>query len=304
MSTLPKPPAFRKLGASGMAVSSLAWGMWRFAGAEPAEARALIDAAFDAGITLFDTADIYGAGSPSGFGGAETLLGTVFADSPALRDKMVLASKGGIVPGIPYDSSAAYLESAIDASLRRLNTDRIDLWQVHRPDILTHPHEIARTLEKAHALGKIVAVGVSNTTPAQTEALRAALPRDLKLSSLQPEFSALHLDPIETGLLDAAMMHDYAVLAWSPLGGGRIADPTTPREHEVAAALDTVAQAQSVSRTTAALSWIMAHPAGPIPIVGSQNVERIRESADALKVEWTRAAWYEVLVASRQEPLP
>jgi predicted oxidoreductase len=303
MSQLPKPPQTRTLGASGIHVSALAWGMWRFKGNDLKAARAKVDAAFDAGITLFDTADIYGFGE-DGFGAAETLLGQLFAEDKSLRNRMVLASKGGIIPPIPYDSSPAYLESAIDASLKRLQTNRIDLWQIHRPDILTHPHDIARALEKAHALGKIVSIGVSNYTPAQTDALRLALPRDLKLVSIQPEFSALHLEPIENGLFDAAVTHNYAVLAWSPLGGGRIAEPSTDRERAVAAALDAVAQAQGVSRTAAALSWIMAHPAAPIPIIGSQNPDRIREGADALKVGWTRTDWYSVLVAARGVPLP
>jgi predicted oxidoreductase len=100
------------------------------------------------------------------------------------------------------------------------------------------------------------------------------------------------------------MEHDLAVLAWSPLGGGRIAQPGTDRERAVTAALDTVAQEFGVSRTAAAYSWIMAHPARAIPIVGSQQVSRIREAGDALKVRWTRQTWYDVLVASRGEKLP
>lgn len=304
MSNLAPPPVSRPLGESGLSVSSLAWGMWRFAGREIEEARALVEAAFEAGITLFDTADIYGFDGSTGFGAAETLLGRVLAESPGLRDRMVLATKGGIDPGTPYDSSAAHLEKAIDASLRRLGTNRIDLWQIHRPDILTHPHEIARALDKAKALGKIATVGVSNFTPSQTEALRRFMPHGLKLTSTQPELSALALGPIEDGTLDAAIVHHDAVLAWSPLGGGRILAPETERERAVAAALDAVAEAQGVSRGAAALSWVMAHPARPIPIVGSQNAERIRESAAALTVTWTRRSWYDVLVAARGEKLP
>ena len=126
----------------------------------------------------------------------------------------------------------------------------------------------------------------------------------LPLSTTQPEFSALCLDPLTDGTFDHAMIHNHAVMAWSPLGGGRIADPQTPRDHDVAAALDEVAESSGVSRTAAAFAWIMAYPAHPIPIIGSQNAARIRESADAYKVTWTRAAWYKVLIASRQEPLP
>jgi predicted oxidoreductase len=106
------------------------------------------------------------------------------------------------------------------------------------------------------------------------------------------------------GELDQAMSADMAVLAWSPLGGGRIAQPTNAREQAVADALDRVADAQGVSRTVAAFSWIMAHPSRPIPIIGSQRAERIAEAARAFDVIWTRGDWYAVAAASRGEPLP
>ncbi len=299
--TLPKPPLTRKLGKSGIEISSLAWGMWRFAGLEMSAARAAIDAAIEAGITLFDTADIYGFGE-QGFGKAEELLGRVFADAPDLRDRMVLATKGGITPPTPYNSSAEYLTKAIDDSLGRLQTDRIDLWQIHRPDILTHPQEIARTVEDSVKAGKIRAFGVSNFTQAQTATL--AQFSSVPIVSTQPELSPLRIDTIENGELDQAIAMDLAVLAWSPLGGGRIGDPTNEREQNVAAALSGVAASHGVSRTAAAYSWIMAHPARPIPIVGSQNPVRIAEAADAFKIQWTRADWYSVLVAARGVALP
>lgn len=264
-------------------------------------ARAAIDAAFEVDITLFDTADIYGFGE-QGFGAAEDLLGRVFAEAPEMRDKMVLATKGGIIPPTPYNNSAQYLAEAIDKSLQRLRTDRIDLWQIHRPDILTHPQEIARAIEDVHKSGKIRAFGVSNFTQAQIATL--AQFSTVPIVSTQPELSALHIDPIENGELDLAMAMDLAVLAWSPLGGGRIGDPSNAREQDVAAALSGVAASHGVSRTSAAYSWIMAHPARPIPIVGSQNPARIVEAAGAFKVKWTRADWYSVLIAARGVPLP
>jgi predicted oxidoreductase len=299
--TLPKPPPTRTLGTSGIDISSLAWGMWRFAGLEMSAACAAIDAAFEAGITLFDTADIYGFGE-QGFGKAEELLGEVFAGAPGMRERMVLATKGGIIPPTPYNSSAEYLSKAIDDSLRRLQTDRIDLWQIHRPDILTHPQEIARAVEDAHKAGKIRAFGVSNFTQAQTATL--AQFSSVPIVSTQPELSPLRIDTIENGELDQAIAMDLAVLAWSPLGGGRIGEPTSLREQNVAAALSGVAAAHGVSRTAAAYSWIMAHPARPIPIVGSQNPARISEAADVFKIQWTRADWYNVLTAARGVPLP
>ena len=305
MSSLPPVSTTRLLGKSGIITSSMAWGMWRFAGRSVADARALVEAALDSGITLLDTADIYGFDGKGGFGDAEALLGQVFAEAPSLRHRMVLATKGGIIPPLPYDNSPAYLEKALDASLKRMGIPRVDLYQIHRPDILTHPHEIAKFAEKAYALGKIGAFGVSNYTPAQTRALQALMPaHGIQLSTTQPEISPLHLDAIVDRTLDIAMQHDLCPLAWSPLGGGRIANPSGDREIAVAAAIDSVATAHGVSRTAAAYSWIMAHPSRPIPIVGSQHVDRIREAADAYRVRWTRENWYAVLVASRGEKLP
>jgi predicted oxidoreductase len=304
MSLLPLPPASRSLGPGGPEISPIAWGMWRLAedGRGVREAETLVHAALDAGITLLDTADIYGFNGTSGFGDAEALLGEVLSADPSLRERFVLSTKGGIRPPLPYDQSAAYLAGAIDASLRRLRTDRIDLWQVHRPDILTHPKEIARTLDAAVQAGKIGALGVSNFTLHQTAALQQFL--DNKLVATQPEISPMRIAPFEDGTLDQAMMLGLVPLAWSPLGGGRLADPQTMGDKAVALALDIVAERHDVSRTVAAYSWLMAHPGGIVPIVGTQNAERIIETARALTVQWNREDWYAVLVAARGEKLP
>lgn len=302
MSYLPSPARSVALGDTGLTISTIAWGMWRFCGSDVAAARRLVEAAFDAGVTLFDTADIYGPDNNEDFGAAEALLGRVFAEAPALRDKMVLASKGGISMGVPYDSSAPYLASAIDASLTRLGCDKIDLYQIHRPDLLAHPQEVARALDDARTAGKITAIGVSNHTPAQTAALAEYL--TVPIVSHQPEFSALTTTPLFDGLFDQAMQRGMAVLAWSPLGGGRLADPQDARAQAVAALLDSKAAETGVDRAAAAYSWIMAHPARPIPIVGTQNVSRIATIPDAYKPQWTRTEWYAVLQASMGAQLP
>lgn len=304
MSELPLPPTARHLGTSGIAVSPIAWGMWRLAedGRTSRDAAQLVHAALDAGIIFLDTADIYGFDGAGGFGDAEALLGEVLTAEPALRDRMVLATKGGILPPLPYDQSAGYLREAIDASLTRLKVDSVDLWQIHRPDILAHPQEVARVLDDAVASGKVRSLGVSNFTMAQTSALNHFLGH--KLVSTQPEISPLRIDCFENGELDQAMMLGLTPMAWSPLGGGRLAAPESARDKAVAAALDVVAQAQNISRVVAAYSWLMAHPAGIIPIIGSQNPARIAEGAQALKVRWSRQDWYAVLVAARGERLP
>ena len=293
MTPLPLPSV--PLGPGGIAVSPIAWGMWRFGGAV-AVARALVETALDCGITLFDTADIYGIDG-DGFGTAEALLGRVLAEAPQLRARMVLATKGGIVPGVPYDSSADYLVRALDASLVRLGVEQIDLWQVHRPDLLTHPAALAATLSAMVESGKVRAIGTSNFTPAQIRALQAHLP--FPLASTQPQFSALHTEPLWDGELDLAMETGMAVIAWSPLGGGRL-DPASAAGTAIARQAD----AAGVSFAAAALAWVMAHPARPIPIVGSQRPERIRDAIGALRVEWSRAVWYAVLQATTGRKLP
>ena len=304
MSALPLPPATRSLGSSGLTVSSIAWGMWRLAegGRSAAEAAALVHAALDSGINFLDTADIYGFNGTGGFGDAEALLGEVLSAEPALRGQMVLATKGGIMPPLPYDQSPEYLRSAIDASLARLKTDSVDLWQIHRPDILAHPQEVARVLDDAVTAGKIRTIGVSNFTQAQIAALNHFLGH--KLVSTQPEISALRIDCFENGELDQAMQLGLTPLAWSPLGGGRIAGGDSARDKAVIAELDRVAAAKGISRSVAAYSWLLAHPAGIIPIIGSQQAERIAEGASALSVQWDRTDWYAVLVAARGERLP
>jgi predicted oxidoreductase len=304
MSLLPLPPAYRQLGSSGLAISPIAWGMWRLAdnGATATDAAKLIHTALDAGITLLDTADIYGFDGTSGFGDAETLLGEVLHAEPALRGRMVLATKGGIAPPLPYDQSPHYLAKAIDASLKRLQTDAIDLWQIHRPDILAHPHEVARAIDNAVMAGKVRALGVSNFTMPQVAALNHFL--DHKLVTTQPEISPLRIDCFENGELDQAMMLGLTPLAWSPLGGGQLFDPQTPRDIAVADALDAVAGPRGISRSVAAYSWLMAHPVGIVPIIGSQNPARIAEGAAATAVQWSRTDWYTVLVAARGVKLP
>jgi predicted oxidoreductase len=292
----------RPLGKSGLSLSPMAWGMWRFKGQGVAAARARVDAALEAGLDLFDTADIYGPDNGEPFGAAEALLGKVLAEAPGLRDAFVLATKGGIEMGTPYNSGATYLIGACEASLKRLGVECIDLYQIHRPDMLAHPAEVASALDHLRQAGKIREAGVSNHTPAQTAALMAHLP--FPLASTQPEFSPMTIDPLTDGVFDQALERDLAVLAWSPLAGGRLLNATDGRAAEVMSALAPVAERTGVALSAAALAWVMAHPTRPIPIVGSQTPSRILESRDALGVTFSRAEWYSVLVASRGETLP
>lgn len=304
MSDLPLPPARRKLGQSGIEASPIAWGMWRTT--DDADGVSgltkLVHAALDAGIDLLDTADIYGFDGKDGFGDAEALFGEVLRADPALRGRMVLASKGGIMPPLPYDQSRAYMDSALDASLSRLGVERIDLYQIHRPDILTHPQELAGFLESALSSGKVGAIGVSNFTIHQIKTLSRLL--KTPLATTQPEISPLRIDPFDNGEMDQAIRLGLTPMAWSPLGGGRLMRPESEHDRAVARALGSVADEKGIDRAVAAYSWLMAHPAGIIPIVGSQNPQRISEAAQALTIQWTREEWYSVFAAARGAPLP
>ena len=167
-------------------------------------------------------------------------------EAPQLRDQIVLASKGGIVMGTPYDSSAAYLESAVEASLSRMGVDRIDLYQIHRPDHLAHPAQVAQVLTRLRLAGKIGEVGLSNHTAAQVSALQAHLA--FPIACVQIEFSPLVVGPLYDGTLDQALETDMGVMAWSPLAQGRLADGSSTDERVLAvrAELDKVAAAHGV----------------------------------------------------------
>lgn len=290
----------RTLGSLGP-VGPLGLGQWRFTTDDVDDAGALVDAALDHGLTLIDTADVYGLDwGGTGFGACEELLGRVLAASPARRDRMVLATKAGIAPPIPYDSSASYLRTACEASLRRLGADVVDLYQIHRHDMLTHPAEVAHIMSSLRDEGKIREVGVSNHTPAQTAALSAHLP--FRLVSTQPEYSAAHLDPLRDGTFDLAMSTGLIPLVWSPLAGGRLAtgEDVNPA---LLGVLDGLADRESTDRATIALAFALAHPSHPVAIIGTQNPERIVEATRALDVELGRADVYAIVQASEGKDL-
>ena len=200
-------------------IGPLGFGCWRLVGTDTQAATHLISHALDIGMTLIDNADVYGLDwGGQAFGENETLLGTVLAQTPSLRDKMVLASKGSILPGVPYVANAPYLNAACDASLTRLQSAHIDLYQIHRPDMFTHPAETAAALDGLVSAGKISMVGVSNYTIAQIRALQAHL--KAPLVSVQNQFSVVDLSMLRDGTLDLCMESNITPLAWSPLAGG------------------------------------------------------------------------------------
>ena len=285
-------------------VGPLAYGMWRFDDDDLGHAQSLVETALASGMNLIDTADIYGFESVDvGFGQAEEIFGRVLARAPHLRDQMVLATKGGITPPMPYNSSASYLRSACEASLRRLQVDVIDLYQIHRPDMLTHPAEVAATLSQLRSEGKIREVGVSNHTPDQYDALAAHL--DFPMATTQPEYSIMNLDPLRDGTFDRSMRDGVTPLAWSPLGGGRIfSNGTDGMNAELTAVVDRLAEREGVDRTAIALGFVLAHPSAPVAIIGTQKTERISTSTAALSINLDRNDVYAIIQASEGIPLP
>lgn len=300
----------RLLGGREIEVSPIAFGLWRFVGDDTGLAEAKVHAALDHGIDFFDVAAVYGLDwGGSAFGESEALLGQVFARAPSLRKRVVLATKFGIVPGIPYDSSPEAVVASCEASLKRLKTDVIDLFQVHRPDVLTHPADLAEALSSLKRQGKIRAAGVSNYSARQTLVLQQFL--DFELATHQPEFSALHLDPVHDGVFEQCLSRNMTPLAWSPLGGGKLtlslhdahqADPSG-RLAKVISALDHAAAHYGVSRTVLALAFVMRHPARPIPVIGTQTPARMAEAMQADHVTLSRTEWYAIAAAAGM-PLP
>ena len=277
----------------------LAYGFWKYGGDERATAIAMMEAAREAGIEHFDTADCYGA---DGFGAVEGLLGEIRTAAPSLFDGAELATKVGVEFGAPYNSSRAYIIAAVDQSLKRLKTERVDLLYIHRPDLLTHPRELAETLGAIVAAGKAKAIGVSNYTPAQARALGAYL--KTPIAAHQVEFSAMHVVPVFDGVFDQAMAVDLKVYAWSPLAGGALLTDGGDKAARVRAALGEAAGALGCTLGAAALAFVRSHPAGATPILGTKKPARLKEAAAASGLRLERARWYAVLQAAMGEALP
>jgi predicted oxidoreductase len=301
----------QSVGPDGRRVSRIALGCMGLTGTWNAaemnadrEKRAIraFEAAFEAGITLYDHADIYGGGT------CEEVFKACLAAAPGAREKIVIATKGGIRSG-HYNHSAPYLRECIDRSLRRMGIDAIDLYQLHRPDPFTHPSETASALNEALKSGKILAVGVSNYYPEQVRALQRYL--DAPIRSNQISISLYRLDPFYEGLdsgngrvgdgvLDQCMALQITPLAYSPLGGGRIARRQAESDRQKAVDQTLEAFAEKYDRTPAqiALGWLLSHPSGIIPLVGSANPDHIREAAGAADLTLEREDWYRLWSAA------
>ena len=288
-----------------MMLSPITAGLWRLHEWQldtPALVR-WVEQALDLGISSFDHADIYGGYT------VEALFGQALAAAPALRQRMQIVTKCGIQlvhPNRPahtvkaYDSSRAHVMASVDASLRALHTDRIDLLLIHRPDWLMDPDELADTFRHLLAAGKVLHFGVSNHSPAQLAMLRKRHP----LVTNQIEFSPLQMRALADGTLEQCVDLGLRPMAWSPLGGGRLFDAGDEQARRVWGVLADLAWRQGVTVPTMAYAWLMRHPSRPIPITGTGRIAALAEATAAVQVPFSSEDWYRVWQASMGQELP
>ena len=275
-----------------------------------------LEGAVEAGYTFIDHADIYGDTS------CEMIYGLALDRHPEWREQLVVATKCGIrwkdepKEGAPhrYDFSGEHIRASIDGSLKRLKLERVDFYQLHRPDFLADPEDVAAILVDIHKAGKVRYFGVSNFRPSLVDALQKALP--FPLVSNQVEIHFLRLATFEDGTLDQCLEKKMTPLAWGPLAGGRLAaaldeKAALPTDESLAAAvqrlrpvLADVAQAYGVTPLAIVMAWLMRHPSKIIPIVGSTRPEALKEATKADAITLDRESWYRILLAARGQKLP
>jgi predicted oxidoreductase len=278
-----------------LSLSRLVQGMWRLAEAKDSSADATvrkIQLCLEQGITSFDHADIYGNYS------CEALFGDALRKAPQLRKQIELITKCDICllsdkkPGTRvkhYDTSAAHVNASVDASLRNLGTDTIDLLLIHRPDPLMDHRELGAALDQLVAQGKVRSVGVSNFMPWDVELLQSAMGN--RLVAQQIEMGLLQTHAFTNGQLAHAQRNQMALMAWSPLGGGGLFG-TGALAERLRPALHAMANEQGVGIDAVALAWLLHHPAKILPVTGTTDHDRISRESDALRVQFDRQSWF------------
>ncbi len=285
-------------------MSRLVYGMWRLgddSDTSAAHVEAKIQACLDQGITSFDQADIYGDY------GAEAVLGNALRANPALRAKMEIVTKCDIVAPVGrysdakvkyYDTSRAHILKSVETSLTEMAIDHIDLLLIHRPDPFMDHHETGAALDEVVASGKVGAVGVSNFRPWDWSLLQSAMKTQLVTNQI--EISLGQIGPFTNGDLTFHQQHGQPVMAWSPLGGGLLMAGNPP----VGIVADEIAAQFSVDRAAVAVAFLLAHPAGILPVMGTNNLSRIKTISDALKVNLDRESWFRLYEAALGHEVP
>lgn len=283
---------------NNLTLSRIVYGMWRLGDdtdTSTAHVQAKIHACLDQGITTFDQADIYGGYI------AEAILGQALKADSSLRAQMEIVTKCDIVAPVGryadapvkyYDTSRAHIMSSIDHSLRDMGIDHIDVLLIHRPDPFMDHHETGAALDEAVKSGKVGAVGVSNFRPYDWELLQSAMKTPLVTNQI--EMSLGEINPFTNGDLAFHQRHGHHLMAWSPLGGGGLMSGTD-KLHSV---MDELAEANGVDRAAVAVAFLLAHPAKILPVMGTNNLDRIKRIGDATKVTLDRPTWFRLYEAA------
>ncbi len=296
-----------QFGADGPVSSRLIYGCMRLQDGDDGAGRAL-DAARDAGYTHFDHADIYGGGR------SEEIFGAWLRRHPDLRADLLITSKCGIRmagdtgPDAPqrYEFSRDWILGSVEGSLKRLGIERLDVLLLHRPDWLMDPGEVAEAFAVLKRDGKAARFGVSNMRPATVDLLQSFL--DEPLVCNQVEVNIHNVDALKDGTLEQCRLREMRPVAWSPLGGvvfeawGNTFSEEDKRR--VAAEFDRQAARYSVEAWLIMLAWILKHPAGIAPIIGSRTPDRIRAAVGALDIDYGREDWYRLWEAREGRPVP
>lgn len=287
----------------------MVFGTWRLLdspGMNAQQINRLLNVCVEAGMTTIDTAEIYGLYD------VEEALGKALALSPGLQDKLEIVTKAGIyVPSkyhpdrevAHYNASSARMLKSAEKSLRLLGVDRLELFLVHRPDWLARADETADALNQLQRDGKVCAAGVSNYNVHRFALLNSRMERLLVTN--QVEFHLLHMDPLHDGTFSQCEQLGILPMAWSPLAQGRLFDPN----NEAAGRLKACAEKMSVRYDDATLeqlayAWIMAHPARPLPVIGTGKPERIISAAESCRIQLAREDWYALWEAAQGRRVP
>lgn len=290
-----------KLGGVGPSVSELALGCMRLCNLDTKAAESLLRTAMDQGINFFDHADIYGKG------GAESLFASALGMTPSRRGQIVIQTKCAIHDGM-YDFSKEHILKSVEGSLKRLQTEYIDILLLHRPDTLMEPEEVAEAFAALRQSGKVRYFGVSNQNAAQMALLQSALGEKLLVNQLQ--FGLAHTGIIDAGfnvnmkneagllrdggILEYCRLNGITIQAWSPLQYGFFDGVflDSPAYPQLNSALEEIARAQNTSKSAVAISWILRHPANIQPILGTTSREHLLEMCRASNITLSRAEWY------------
>jgi predicted oxidoreductase len=297
-----------KLTSAGPEFSRMVYGTWRLLDTKPTaqEINHRLHACLEIGITTIDTAEIYGLYE------VEKALGAALALSPGLRDKLEIVTKAGIyVPcsyhperrTAHYNATGARLVKSLEKSLRLLGTDHIDLFLVHRPDWLTRADDTASGLNQLLASGKIRAAGVSNYTASQFDLLNMRMEKPLATNQL--EFHLLRDDAMHDGTFHQCEKLGVLPMAWSPLAGGRLFDSKDAAAQRLAVAAQSLgSRYDGATLEQLAYAWILAHPSRPLPVIGTNKLDRLKSAAQADAITLNQEDWYALWEAAQGRRVP